>query len=575
MSTWRMLCPLLVPALLVMSAPSAAAAGSATNGDRFVELASTKFGKLTEAEKKLFRAVADGEIADLSGDAGMLRADRIAWLFRNPQALSLITGRGVAIKGARIEGELDLKDADVPFPLECANCAFGDKITLTNAKIRRLDLTGTHTAAIDASHLKVEGSVYLDQGFRATDTVTLEGANVGGYLTCTGGHFLDSGKVAIRAVGLTVGADAYFNAGFIAEGEVNLINARIGSNLDLQGGKFLNKEGYAIRASGIRVGATTFMSNGFMADGAVDIVGGYIGGNFQCDGAHFINPRDYTPANSSELYALAADSLVVKGNVFLRRGFKVKGGVRFERTGIEGVFEWTGLDRESDVMLDLRLARIGSLVDDKASWPPTGKLHLNGLVYQDLYQEGSAHERDRIEWLLRQPDFAPQPYDQLASVMKKAGKEDDAVEILIAKEWERPTTLSNILWKFPFGPMIGYGHRPLHALAIGFFIVALGFRVFRWAGREGLLEPTKENLPTFNAFVYSLDVFLPVINLHQESYWLPNSSKTEPVNVNLGRWGFRVRRPGSWVQFYFWFQIIAGWTLTTLFIAGLTGLVKS
>jgi hypothetical protein len=52
--------------------------------------------------------------------------------------------------------------------------------------------------------------------------------------------------------------------------------------------------------------------------------------------------------------------------------------------------------------------------------------------------------------------------------------------------------------------------------------------------------------------LYSLDVFLPVVNLRQEENWLP-----------VGWW-------------YFWMpvQIFFGWTLTTFLIAALTGLIK-
>jgi len=58
--------------------------------------------------------------------------------------------------------------------------------------------------------------------------------------------------------------------------------------------------------------------------------------------------------------------------------------------------------------------------------------------------------------------------------------------------------------------------------------------------------------------MYSIDTFLPIIDFHQESYWLPNPSTA------LGR-GIRI---------YLWFHIGMGWALTTLAVIGFTGLVR-
>jgi hypothetical protein len=64
--------------------------------------------------------------------------------------------------------------------------------------------------------------------------------------------------------------------------------------------------------------------------------------------------------------------------------------------------------------------------------------------------------------------------------------------------------------------------------------------------------------PQFNAWVYSADVLLPVVSLEMQSYWLPNDQS--PFGV-FARW-------------YLWVQIIAGWALTLLAVAGFSGLIK-
>jgi len=80
-----------------------------------LKLAKEKFGELTEAEEKLFRATANGEMVDYSsrskkainpanaakwGPSHVLCADRIAWLCTDKRASQFVTHRGLEVKGA-------------------------------------------------------------------------------------------------------------------------------------------------------------------------------------------------------------------------------------------------------------------------------------------------------------------------------------------------------------------------------------------------------------------------------------------------------------------------------------------
>jgi hypothetical protein len=65
--------------------------------------------------------------------------------------------------------------------------------------------------------------------------------------------------------------------------------------------------------------------------------------------------------------------------------------------------------------------------------------------------------------------------------------------------------------------------------------------------------------PEFNAWMYSLDALLPVIEIGQKAFWRPDPPK-----------------PGGFLAInYFYFQSVAGWALSLLAIAGFSGLVKS
>ncbi|MHC4736416.1 MAG: hypothetical protein ACYTDW_18450, partial [Planctomycetota bacterium] len=146
--------------------------GTSENASKLLELAKGRFGKLNKAEEKLFRSFADGGLADFSADKEkendpakadkwgpdrVLTADRIFWLCRDRKALELATHNGVRVKGARIDGELDLSDVRISFPLCFEESAFPWWISLRYAEIRNLYLVGTHTGPIYGDGLKVEG----------------------------------------------------------------------------------------------------------------------------------------------------------------------------------------------------------------------------------------------------------------------------------------------------------------------------------------------------------------------------------------------------------------------------------
>ena len=101
--------------------------------ERLLELAKAAFPDLPEAEEKMLRAAAKGEDALCGGmaeDKGdnvpdaaswgkerTVRADLLRWLCTERQARDLVGPKGVQVAGARVEGQLDLEDLEIPFRL--------------------------------------------------------------------------------------------------------------------------------------------------------------------------------------------------------------------------------------------------------------------------------------------------------------------------------------------------------------------------------------------------------------------------------------------------------------------------
>ncbi|MBI3721614.1 MAG: hypothetical protein HY248_03595, partial [Fimbriimonas ginsengisoli] len=256
-------------------------------------------------------------------------------------------------------------------------------------------------------------------------------------------------------------------------------------------------------------------------------------------------------------------------------------GLNAERATVAGMIYWVGIAHTPRTILDLSNARAEGIGDDAASWPAAGNLNIDGFVYGSIV-DGPADASARLRWLaLQPPGYRPQPYQQLAKVLAVGGDDSGATDVLIAqREAQRQIGgLGRIerLWNLMLQVTIGYGFRPLRALwwILGF--VVLGTILFGAGYRMRIITPTEADAygsfaetgdapahyPPFNAFVYSLENFLPVVELGQGEYWRPN-----PLHNDAN--GMRATVLG----WYLWLHILAGWTLTPLLFAGLSGLIR-
>jgi len=530
----------------------------------------------------------NGERLDVKGDVFLCEGD---W-----SENATVSSKHLKFKS---KGEVNLVSAKIGGTLECTGGLFRNP--------------GGY--ALQAGGLKVGRNVYLQNGFRAEGEIGLVDATIEGNLECNNGEFInnrtveDKEPIALNAERLTVKGDVFLCKGrwgdkraaeieeFRAEGEVKLVGARIGGTLQCRGGKFLNPGYLALRGRGLKVEGNVFLDKGFSAEGEVSLVGAQIGGNLDCEKGSFIHEQGK---------ALFANGLKVEGNVLLWSGFKAKGQVSLVGARIDGFFYWMDVQSPEDVRLDLRSAKIGTLRDQEKSWPKKGELFLHGLDYDGIHNIAPREADSRIEWLGRQynkkaekhkDQFSPQPYEHLVRVLRKGGQDADAKKILIAKNRDKARltklTWSEWLWYRLFGPLISYGYRPLNALWGIVVLIAFGWILFGVGYWCGLITPQSESAyverdtkivipgdddrrlsdvyPRFNFLVYSVDVFVPLIDLHQTKYWLPNANRgPELFNID----GF-VLHTGGVLRLYMWIHIVLGWILTTLLVVGVTGLVRT
>lgn len=510
--------------------------------------------------------------ADRWGHDREVRAELIRWLCVDPDASRLVDPRGIRLLGARVTGKLDLSHVRIPFGIAMIRCLVPEQINLDSAEIPKLNLNGSTTGEIFAQNIVVEGdadigSDGIDYGgpFRASGEVYLWGARVGGSANFADGKFHSSPaslsgvstelKPALDLRAAAVKGYVVIGFGFESQGAVLLDGATIGGRLHCVGGHFINPANVALTAGSASIAGDVLLAKyeqyDFEADGLVQFVAAHVGGNFYVHQAKFKGAR-------ASVHGLDATAIeVAKAMV------------------------WQKIDLQNGATLNLAAAKVAFLADDEQSWPAPGDLILDNFVYTRLGPPLDAGSR--LRWLARQPPgLHLQPYRQLVKVLRDSGDEPGAIKVLIAAEDARYSQqgLAAKLLGWFLKVTIGYGHRPMLALLWSLGVVLLGSVIVLLGKRAGVMRltwpettppPPAETVAGLHPLLYSLDVFLPFVNLHQEHYWWPDETASGHGNI-AGR-EFSV--DGRLLRYYLWLQIIAGWLLSAIFIAGVTGLLRN
>lgn len=563
----------------------------------------------------------------------VIRAGVLEWLCTDSLAREYVTHKGVLVIGARIDGILNLAYAQMPFPFWLRRCSIIDGMVLPGAEIKTLHLDGSMVGPIFADHAKFIDSVQMRNGFEARGEVRFLGAKIGADLDCVNSTFTNPGSVALDCNGIVVAGSVHLKAGFKANGEVWFNGADIGRNLDCDSGSFSNPGGYSLNLDSVKVRGNILLRNGYNSEGEVRLVAAAIGGNLECDSASFSNIAGYSlhldsariegnvfmrdgfssqgeaslvaasiggnfecadaSFKNNNRYALNCERISVNGSVALLGGFESEGKVQLALATVRASLIVRQVAKPEALNLDIRDTKVGILSDDPASWPPVGMLQVNGFTYEVLSDETTHDVGQRIDWLHRQPrnKSLSQPYEQLAKVLRAEGNEDGAIQVMIAKNRERQHYLGETRWGsmshillWLNGLLMDYGYRPWKPIPLVIAILLFGTTVFKIGWHLQLFAPTNRDAitgevytntraydplyPVFSAPIYSISTFAPLVNLYVEDYWLPDANAS-------WNWCGRKWPLGAALRFYLWMHVIAGWGLTTIVVAGFTGLIKT
>lgn len=590
------------------------------NSLRLLILAEAEFPDLTEPEREVVRCAALGKEANLAQwgpqpaeekkhkpGGGPLRSAVVGWLCTDARAKRRVHHKGIRIAFATLDMRLDLGLADVPFFFALQACWL---------------------PGLDAQGARFSSNLYLKH-CHIDGILDIIGSRIGGQLLCNGALVRGNDGVSIRAEDAEIGCDVYLSNGFRSYGEVSLTGATIKGQLVCTGGCFLNPTGDALSVDSAKIGNSVLLSNGFLAVGAVCLPGSNISGDLVCrDGSfHNVSRNRQSSQPTGPHYSIYASCANIAGRVFLDGSFLSIGVVYFRSAEIHHLFDCkngrflnkkgtafnafcctfkdslnltpsmvrgkidlcrasiandltvAGATALHSCVLDLSGAHAARLCDSQTSWPATGQLLLDGFVCEDIDHDSPRSAAERLEWLQRMPSgqFLPQPYEQLAAWYQRTGHDSEARAVRIAKEWSRFKYFRNPfkkLWwllKFIF---IGFGHKPHYAaywliglIVLGSFVYSnsidlmtpsVSYNFNATEPTEGYAGLQASDYPNLNTLLYSTDVALPIVDLQQERYWMPNSSK-----------------PGGRFLWWFnWFEVLFGWFLASMGIAGATGIIR-
>jgi hypothetical protein len=524
----------------------------------------------TPQEKFVWERVCSGEVANFNEAPGyggsldpMKGADwpqsRVlrpafleAILLKDPYRGAL-TRHGVVIVGARFVETIDLAGADLQHPL-----ALAVSLVEKDADFRRLrsrhqiDLTESKVAGtVKLSGLDLDASLVLKKD--ELTALDLTGAHVGGQVILAdlkiGGDVRLSG---LRAGSLFMGGTefsgvdlAYAHVGFLtldkarATGRLHMNSLRVDETLSFDEGRFAE-----VDLSGLRVDQHLLMRYASFAD--VRLVSARVGGFFSLALSEVtgdLTCSDLEVKQQVVMIGATFDGSIdchtarIGSNLYLASG-RFKKEIDFTGADIGGGFAVDGLQ---GVSLRLQNTKIGIIPDLADAWPPA--LAIDGLTYRSVVAA------DKFEdWFGRTGRYAPQPYEQLASVVQGQGDTTLATAIRYAgRERERSeATGRNWLWLTVLKWVIGYGHYPARSILWALGLVAVGAIVLRISG-----EGVRNGMPY--GLAYSFDILLPVIRLR---------ASHDAIDLQ------------NWARYYFYVHRIMGFLLASFLIAGVSGLTK-
>jgi hypothetical protein len=447
-------------------------------------------------------------------------------------------GKTLSANSAKIAGGVFLdgeftSNGEIHIP----GATIGSQFSMKGAQL----ISSTRKTLI-ADGVTIGGGVFLSCKFSSNGELRLLGATINGELAMNGATLANTTGITLNADRITIAGPAGFIEGFTSNGEISLRGAKIDGQLAMRGAKLRSNSGTALNFARATITRQVLLDCGFTSCGQICLTRAAIGGNLEIDGI-------LTTIGNT----ISADQVTISGNVLIGSQFKSSGTLSFRQSKMAGLW----LHPESKVEMVATDAKLGLLQDNIEMWASTSD--LAGATYTtDSTASSEAGVAKRVEWL-KAITFSRSNWQQLEKVYREQGhpKAADYVAIgMRVRQRSFKKGCSRIVNPFDwlFEKLAGYGYRPLRSV-----ISLTGILLFVFAsllcpaGRTAMtasaafgptyaaggpktaafeLRTVEINdrcgdgtVRCFNAFLYSIDLVVPFVDLGQVDTWHPDAHR--------------------------------------------------
>ena len=516
----------------------------------------------------------------------------------------------LVLEGARVSGSVRVTAASLGGNFRAANATFRTPLS-TAINLRNIEVAGTFDM-LDAqtvgeasmTSMKIGGNALFAR-YRATNegarALTLNYSSVGGNLLLSDSvlagqlsatdlviagflgmnrslirHPLD--QALIRDRSKVVGSLLLDNSNFY--GESRILAVEIGGNLSAEKTHFANSFGLAVGLDHTNV-AHYVNFEALDVEGEFRMCGATVKGQFWMDGSELSLARassillDGTSVSGSATLVdlrVSGDVDLVDSTFESRLSVTIaeaQPSIRDLTVDLEGsrVAHLHVFSSVQKIRLDVNNARIESLHLDK---PETLRLaHAYGWSLGSVHGALLTDPTSAItllETLSKQKTnrFVSQPWSELARSIGDGGRAEIAKSINNRAAWHaaKASRGGMRVRRIAYGLLVGHGYYPWQIIywLVGIYAIALvacaifanTFVPSDWRAFEGSILPA--GYPAFIPWLYAIDIAVPVANTGQNSAWrLPADSALNVLLTGLK---------------------ISSYVLVTMFVAGVTGLLK-
>ena len=506
----------------------------------------------------------------------------------------------------KVDGSIFLNNAIFAGPVDFGRVQVGTVIDLDDAQFSNAEKEASFNS------MKVDGSVFLTNAIFA-GSVDFVRAQIGSVFDLDGVRFNNAEEEA-SFNSMKVDGSIHLNEAIFA-GFADFGYVIVGGVFDLDDARFGNEEQEA-NFNSMKVGDSTFFRRivflgpidfryaefGYFdaseaefqnVDNESDFSNTVFRGQAWFDGTVFKGGADFSDASFLDLliYGKEGDNSLSKvslNRAVVHREFRLWNLEIDEMSAESLTVHGIAFIKNANIAKSINLENASFTVLDleNVNWPGDKEsVILRGTKYQNfkIVRDENKDVWEDLITLVDNSAYSAQTYTVLENYFLAQGYPERADRVYTAyKRRERAEALSptslDWWWSLFLDVFVSYGRSPGRAIIWGLLLILLGGFVFR--KEEGMVSLSKREIVgskvgkrgtlsrkipmrvefsphgiSYNPFWYSLDLFIPFVDLGYDTNWFP--------------------KPGrKWAVMYSKLHMLAGWILIPIGLLAITGVIK-